>query len=314
MITVVRNAILLVAVACVGCRPAPRTTVFIDPALSTLVPADTVFLAGLRLDKLRDTPAYKKFLSSVPLPGAEQFRRETGIDPQKDLWEFLIAGNGRQSVVMCRGKFAEFGLEPKTPRPEMKRFSYRNYMFMGDDETALMFPNSSTAVAGPTPLLRSIIDNRDKGGLGIPKSLLPLVNAVPAQSQIWIAGDVGAELSGLNPGEHGEVSNFSQFAKAIQTAWAGLDFRDGMKADGSATCRTDTDAQRLNSTVRAAVGIARLNTPPERTDLLRAWDSIRSEIQNSRIVNVHADLKEAELEALYGFAKSARGLGLPGRR
>ena len=76
MITVVRNAILLVAVACVGCRPAPRTTVFIDPALSTLVPADTVFLAGLRLDKLRDTPAYKKFLSSVPLPGAEQFRRD----------------------------------------------------------------------------------------------------------------------------------------------------------------------------------------------------------------------------------------------
>ena len=98
----------------------------------------------------------------------DDFQKETGLDPRKDLWEFLIAGDGKQTLVFCRGKFTEFGLEPKLNRPGIKRMSYKGMLMLGNEETAVLFANASVAVAGPTPQLRTLVDNRDNSNNGIP--------------------------------------------------------------------------------------------------------------------------------------------------
>ena len=94
--------------------------------------------------------------------------------------------------------------------------------------------------------------SRDKKAEGLPSSLDPLVKAVPPGSHLWAAGQVANQLASLNPQEHGTVGNFAQFARAIDTAWMGIDFSSGMKLAAIANCRTPQDADRLNSTVETS--------------------------------------------------------------
>ena len=297
-----RKLVIVLAVVLAGCRGKPDK-VFIDPALATLVPSDTVFLAGIRLDKLRDTRVYKHFVTERPLKSLDEFQQETGLDPRKDLWEFLVAGNGKETLAFCRGKFAEFGLEPKLNRPGVQRMSYKGMLMLGNERNAVLFVNASVAVAGATPTLRNLVDHRDSGS-GIPDWLQKKIDTIPPGSQVWAAGDVTRSLGGLTVQENGTAGNFAQFAPAIDWATAGIDFSDGMKLSAVALCKTDQDASRLNSTVRAGVGFARLNTPSEETQLMGALDAIKSEVKDGRTVTLNATLTAGQLDKLIAFAES----------
>ena len=81
---------------------------------------------------------------------------------------------------MVRGKFAPGELEPKLEHQGATRTRYKSYNLFGDERRSVFFMNSSTALAGSTPVLKSIIDNRDSSKLGIPETLKPLVQAVPS--------------------------------------------------------------------------------------------------------------------------------------
>ena len=301
-----RRLLIVLAVLLAGCGPKPPARVFIDPALVTLVPADTIYLAGIGLDKLRDTTVYKRFIADRPIKMLDDFQKETGLDPRKDLWEFLIAGDGKQSLVFCRGKFAEFGLEPKLSRPGVQRMSYKGMLMLGNEESAVLFLNASVAVAGPTSMLRSLVDNRDKSSNGIPAWLQAKIDTIPPASQVWAAGDVTRALGGLSVQENGTAGNFAQFAPNIEIATAGLNFSDGLKLAAVALCKTEQDASRLNSTVRAAVGFARLNTPAEETQLMTALDAIKSQVKDGRTVTLDANLSASQFDKLIALVESRR--------
>ena len=66
----------------------------IDPALATLIPADTTLLVGTRLEALARTPVYQKYFADRRFPQVEEFAAKVGIDPKKDLWELLFVSNG----------------------------------------------------------------------------------------------------------------------------------------------------------------------------------------------------------------------------
>ena len=95
---------ITVALTLAACK---RTTpgALVDPALSGLVPADTTMLVGIRLEDLLKTPIYKKYLADRPIPQLDEFSKQFGIDPRKDLWEVLFISNGQESVVLGRGRF-----------------------------------------------------------------------------------------------------------------------------------------------------------------------------------------------------------------
>ena len=57
----------------------------IDPALSTLIPEDTTLLVGTRLEAIERTPVYQKYLADRKFSQVEEFARQTGLDPKKDL-------------------------------------------------------------------------------------------------------------------------------------------------------------------------------------------------------------------------------------
>ena len=299
-----RTALVLLALGACACSRQPSGRVFIDPAFAPLIPNDTVFLAGVRMQKLRETPVYKRVIALGPATSMlNRFTQETGLDPRKDLWEILMVGNGKDTFVMCRGEFAPRGLEPKLEKAGARRFGHKGYTLLGDDNYAVTFMNSTTAIAGPTPLVRSILDNRGRRG-GVPASLEARLKEVPPGSHVWAAGDLSAASSApAAPRPDSRAGNFLQFTRLIANAAGGVDFSNGVKLHGNATCRTEEDANRLNSAVRAIVGLGRLNTPSDEPELLRAFDAIKSQ-QNGTAVKVDAELTRAQFDQLLDFVQS----------
>src|SRR5215471_19738178 len=95
-------AAVLLAACSHPAAPGPR----IDPALSGMIPADTVLMAGVRLEAIEKTALYQKHLAKIDIPGADRFAEQIKIDPRKDLWELLYVSNGTLNAVIGRGKFS----------------------------------------------------------------------------------------------------------------------------------------------------------------------------------------------------------------
>ena len=146
-----------------ACEVKKPGSVRIDPALEALIPADTVFIVGGNIDAVRETPVYQKLLSRVPLTQLDEFTQKTGVDPRKDIAQVLSCSNGKDGVLMARGKFNVADIERRLEARGAARSSYKNRDVFGRERLSFVFPNASTAIVGPVSDLHSIID-RGSGG------------------------------------------------------------------------------------------------------------------------------------------------------
>jgi hypothetical protein len=60
----------------------------VDPALAAFIPADTVALAGIRVDRLRTTPLYRKLAGKFPI---------------QNIHDVLLASDGADILAIARG-------------------------------------------------------------------------------------------------------------------------------------------------------------------------------------------------------------------
>jgi hypothetical protein len=244
-------ALMLLTMA--GCGPRPAASVRIDPALATLIPQDTVLLAGARLDALRGTPLYRKL-------GPDALGPLLGGVEAKDVWEVLAASNGRDTAFMARGKFSPMGLEPEPSRPGGTRTSYKGYTLVGGDEATLTFLNPTTALAGRAAAVRAVLDQRGKS-TGPPAALATEIAAIPPANQIWIAG-LG-EASRAVP-HHGNLGNIATALGLVERFRVGADLRTGVQVTATANCRSPQDAASLAAALQGFLAFARLGSPQDR--------------------------------------------------
>ena len=159
MVHCFRSATATLAAAALGLAAAgcSRTTApeFLDSSLASCVPADTVFLAGVDLDRLRAAPAYRA-LAPSPV-GA--FATASSL---------ALASNGKTYLLVQRGKFTE------TP----------------DGATLI---DSSLALAGAPDAVRAGIAQHLSGKCGVPE-LLAAASAAAHGSQIWAIARGNAAL------------------------------------------------------------------------------------------------------------------------
>jgi hypothetical protein len=196
-------------VALVGCGARRPPSVKIDPALATLVPADTVLLAGVKLEALRATPVYKKLGSPAALLG------EAGIALDK-AWEILAVSNGRQTAILARGKFSDTGgLEPRIEIPGATRTEYKGYALTATDSLAVAFMNPSTAVAGRPEAVRAILDQRGQSS-GPPQILERQIELIGPQNQIWAVGAGSAALEQAAP-HSGNLANLATALRLVDS-------------------------------------------------------------------------------------------------
>jgi hypothetical protein len=300
----IRGVIVVVCLiaALAGCRPKPSPIVLVDPALAILVTPDATLLAGVRMKQLRETPLYKRYVEQWSYPSLDQFARDTGIDPRKDIWELLITSDGTDTVVMARGKFSEFGMEPKLDRGGAQRFTYKGYSLIGDERLAVTFMNSTTAIAGPTRSVQRILDAKDNTQ-GIPGSLEAKIRQIPSSHQIWFVANVGGKVPRMEL--KGNAANLANFVRMLDSATAMFEFADTVRARIEGVAFTDNDAKQLGDTVRGLLGLARLHTPSSNPELLRAFDNLQVGTKD-RTVTLTAGLPPEVLEDLLKFAGVVR--------
>jgi hypothetical protein len=277
---IILAAALVASTACRSERQSagPR----IDPALATLIPPGTSILVAARLEELRKTAIYQRHFSSLRLPQVDEFARETGVDPRRDLWETLFCSNGRdQGVLMVRGKFATGDLEPRLERRGATRTRYKGYSLFGDDRAGVVFMNTSTALLGPPQALRAIIDRRDREPAGVPENLRPLIASLPADAQFWAVFEGTPAL--LPVPSESNLSNLNHLARSVQSAAVSGDLRTGLSLKAHGACATDQDAKQIHDTLKGLIGLARLSTPENRPELLKVYDSIEVRQQGRRI-------------------------------
>jgi hypothetical protein len=267
-------ACALTVFALIGCAPPKRTSVFIDPSLETLVPPDTIFIVGASIDKIKDTPVYQKLFKDLELAQLDDFTKKTGVDPRKDLWQVISVSNGKTALLLARGKFSS-ELEPKLASEGAERIGYKGYTLLGNERGAVLFMNSSTAVAGATEQLRQVIDRRNQPAQGLPAGLREQIQALSPNDQIWAASVGGLSSLGLQVPENSNLASAMQVLQGIESIRLGLDVRSGLNAEASATCDSERSAKRVHDSLRGLIGFGRLSTPDNRPDLLQLYDGIK---------------------------------------
>jgi len=146
-----------VAFACRTGAPPP-----LDPAAVSCVPAGTVGLAGVDLDRLRTSPLYRQ------LPPAVAALLQT----VRDAGYVLVAFNGRNFLVIARGAFRDTPAGATLIAPDL-------------------------AVAGAPDLVREATAQRRTGSTGAPE-LVAEATPLARGNQVWIVarGDATLPLEG----------------------------------------------------------------------------------------------------------------------
>ncbi|MBI5086118.1 MAG: hypothetical protein HZB13_16145 [Acidobacteria bacterium] len=256
-----------------GCRRQP-THARIDAAIAPLIPSNANVLAGLRVDRLRQTPFFQTHVAGRKIKALESFRQTTGLDPATDVWEVVLASSPSGSLVFFRGKFGgEFGLEPRFDVPGMKRSNYKGYYILVKDSAAVLFLNSGVAIAGKVADLQSVVDNRDKVGEIPPQDLIDKVETLPP-SHAWLVA--------RNPGTL--VPAFAgSFSRNVNGAAAHADLTKGVDAELTAQYSSAEQARQARDTVRGAIALFRARAAQADAEMLRALDAVQAESSESTL-------------------------------
>ncbi len=275
-------AVVALLVCLCSCGPRKAASVRIDPALATLVPADTVLLAGVRVQELRATPTWKSI-------GADTLAAAfPGVD-LRNAWEVLAVSSGAHTVFLARGKFSTSGMEPEVARPDATRSSYKGYTLIGIGGAALVFLNPTTAVAGQAEGVRWLLDARGSAS-GPPVPLAAEIAEIPPDTQIWVVGSGAA--AALAPAS-GNLSNIGTALRLTEHFRFAADLRDGARLDAIALCRSDRDAESLAGALSGFLALARLGNPK----LSNLSDAIHV-ARTARTVQVNGALPQATVADL----------------
>lgn len=269
----------------------------IDPSLDTLVPANTVLMAGTRLEALLKTPVYQRNFAKRDFPPIDEFSQRTGLDPRKDLWELLFISDGHSGVLLGRGKFGDEMMQPKLDKPGMPSFSYKGYTLVGNERAAMLLINPTTAAVGETPALDKLIDQRATSQ-GPPPAMAALIKEVPADAQFW--GVYAGGPIHLPFDENSLLGNLNKLLATIQTGTLYFDLRTGVSGVASAVCANNDGAEQVAGALKALVGIGRLSVPKNQPDLAQVYDTIRITHEGTR-VKLYIDVPEVMADKFLGM-------------
>jgi hypothetical protein len=277
---------------CAGTQPAAGAKV--DPALLTLVPADTSLMAGLRAEALEKTPVYQQVLSNLRLAQIDDFMNATGLKARKDLWELLFVSNGRQSVVIGRGKFADEA-EPELRRKGAERFGYKGFNLVGDERSAVALISPSTAAMGETVALKWLLDQHEKSN-GPSSAMMALLKDISPDAQIWAAYGGGGLVLPLE----GNLANANRVLGSLNSGTAYFDFRNGLNGLASGLCSNDQTAQDVQGALQALLSLGRLSAPANQPDIGKLFDNIRV-TRDSRVVKVSVEEPQELVQQFLGL-------------
>jgi hypothetical protein len=248
-----------------GCSSTVTRSNAVDPVLAAYIPPDTVVLAAMRVDQLRDTPLYRKLSAQKRLPNLSEFRAE-------DVHDVLLASDAKNVLAIGRGTFPAHS-------------------------DAITLADRHTALAGPPDMVQAAIQRARSGSHSPPRDLMARAAAVPGNSQIWA---VVADWPGLDPEMlryMGNFGNIDRVLRSVKGATLTIDLSSGAHTIFTGDCQTEADAGSLADSLRGLASLARIAVAQKQPDLARVFDGLQVR-QDGRIVTLSIDVPESLAEQL----------------
>lgn len=265
-------------------KPSDDDPVVIDPALMVLVPPETQLLLGIRVKEITKTPVYTLLRQKKILEPLEEFVTRTGINPDKQLYEMLVTFDGEETLVLARAKFnEEAALEPDIKGPGMTRFDYGGRMFIGNEQFAIAFVNSSTGMLGSTAYLRKTVDRLNAGTLGMPEYFKRQQPLITRANYVWMmTRGLTPEMRAYLPSQ-GNAANLLRLLNGMQGSRVAVDLRGDIVIRAHAGMDSPASAEQLASALKGLAGLARLTTSNENLGLLKVYDSLETKAAGSEV-------------------------------
>ncbi len=195
------------------------------------------------------------------MPQLDEFEKQTGLDPRKDLSEVLLCSNGKTALLLVRGKFRIADLEAR-------------FKIEGRHSRRSTKDTLCTAMSGP-PSIFSTIPRLppDHPPSCARLSIDPVPDGVfrrtfaiccarcPASDQVYAALTGGLEHLNLPLPREGNLGNILEALRSVDSATLGMNLSKGIDAVAAVNCNTERDAKFVHDLVRGLVGFGRLNTP-----------------------------------------------------
>lgn len=293
-----RSACLLVLLAgMASAQPA------IDNVLERMVPPGSTGLVGAHMDRIKQTETYRKLTLAQSL-FLDQFARDTGFDPRRDVREFLYVDTSHGSVLLARGSFH---IAPAAMKG-MQKTHHGDYDIWSRDTGGFCILDPTLAAAGDVGAIGAALDEWKSGSHNAAQALLARLASVSPQTQFWgISTGAGGFLA-EHPPAAGTGLDFSKILSGLRDTSFQVDLTAGLKAEVHGTTATEKDAISLRDTVRGLVGFGRLQVPQNQPELLRVFDGINVD-QQGRSIAVHIDIAQDLVDKLVQMLSG----GAPGR-
>ncbi len=295
-----------------GCAAAER----VDNVLAQMVPPDSTSLIGMRMEQLKSTPLFQKLIAQQKIPQIDDFARQSGFDPRRDVRDLLFASSGKQTVLLARGSFHLNALD------KTKKFNYHGFVIISSTGNAsadspkgpggFCVLDSTLAAAGSLPALQAALDQYKSGNRQNAAALLSKARAIPENYQIWGVTVGNANfISGNLPDSPGGP-DVGRIFRSLHDTLFEADLRNGLKGQAEGYCASAQDAKVLADGARGMIGMARLKTPDNQTDLLRVWDGIKV-VQADRKITLTVDVGQDLVDEVLKLVQTGNGRPNPNR-
>jgi hypothetical protein len=268
-----------------------------DGGALSLVPKNAVTVGMVKIGELRSSPLASPLFEHTNKMGADgkadEFIRETGLDPSKDIDVLVVAtvprtalGTEAEGLLIAEGRFnVERLTKALVTHGATKKGAY--YLLdeaSGSSNTpAIAFLSASLVVGGTEKAVSEAIVARANGGTGfLQASALGLDLArIEPNASAWLLIDVprASRLSGAPTVPQGKEQSTQALAAAIKSVgtiglW-GTDTGDSLRLGGFGVSSDGETLQLLEDTIRGALAAMRLavkDKAPDMVSVLRRFD------------------------------------------
>lgn len=292
----------------------------VDPALLALMPQGMSLITGLDADRARSSSFGQYMLNRVRNGDAhfEQFVKETGFDPRRDLQSFVFAGSGGgkgegRFAILARGIFDESRMKAAVKAHGATVESYkRTDLFVSTKTnapaTGFAFLDSTTAVLADTVTLKQVLDERDTAPAVEPALQIRMKQANEANDAWYVSSLPGSVLASKLRTETGApAAENSGVLRGVVESSGGIRFGDVVQLSFDALTRSPEDATSLTDLLRFLASAAQMqrDSDPRAAILASSLDSLSLE-KNGRNVHAGLSLTEGNLERLMNSRPRAK--------
>jgi hypothetical protein len=289
-----RTAVATLAALLILAAPAAFAK---DGGALSLVPKNAVTVGLVKVGELRSSPLASTLFDHANKMGAngkaDEFIRETGLDPAKDIDLLVVAtaprttlGTEVDGLVIAEGRFnVERLSKTLVTHGATKKGAY----FLLDDASnskntaAVAFLSPSMVVGGTEKAVVDALAAKAAGGTGFVQAsaLGRDLARIDANASAWVLIDVPrvSRLDGAPNVPNGKEQSTQALAAAIKSVatiglW-GTDTGDALRVGGFGVSSDSETLQLLEDTVRGALSAMRLavkDKAPEMVSLLRRFE------------------------------------------